>query len=96
MVTREEVKANEFKALECTLNKVFELRRSILLDGDTTEEEIDKFIVEKSKEFRAEWENVGEEEMFVISLRELLDTLGADGLANALKKESTEDDELSQ
>lgn len=96
MVTKEKVKASGFKALECTLNKVFELRRSILLDGDTTEEEIDKFIVEKSKEFQAEWDGVGKEEMFVRSLKEVLNTLGADGLANALKKESTEDDELSQ
>lgn len=96
MVTREELKANGFKALECTLNKVFELRRSILLDGDTTEEEIDKFIVEKSKEFQAEWDEVDKKEMFVRSLKDVLNTLGADGLANALKKEFTEDDEPSQ
>ena len=96
MVTREEVKASGFKALECTLNKVFELRRSILLDGDTTEEEIDKFIVEKSKEFQAEWDGVDKNEMFVREMKEVLNTLGADGLANALKKEFTEDDELSQ
>lgn len=96
MVTREEIKANGFKALECTLNKVFELRRSILLDGDTTEEEIDKFIVEKSKEFQAEWDGVDKNEMFVREMKEVLNTLGADGLANALKKEFTDDDELSQ
>lgn len=96
MVTREDVKATGFKALETTLNKVFELRRSILLDGDTTEEEIDKFIVEKSKEFQAKWDGVGKEEMFVRVMQEVLDTLGADGLAEALKKESADDDELSQ
>lgn len=96
MVTRETVKASGFKALERTLNKVFELRRSILLDGNTTEEEIDKFIVEKSKEFQAEWDKVDKKEMFVRSMKEVLDAIGADGLIEALKKESTEDDELSQ
>lgn len=94
MVTKEEVKANGFEALECSLDKVFKLRRSILLDGDTTEEEIDKFIVEKSKEFQAEWDGVGKEEMFVRAMKEVLDTIGADGLMNALKEESTDDDEL--
>ncbi len=96
MVTREDVKASGFEALESQLNKVFELRRSILLDGDTTEEEIDKFIVEKSKEFQAKWDGVDKEEMFARAMKEVLDTLGADGLANALKEEFTEDDELSQ
>lgn len=96
MVTREDVKAIGFKALETTLNKVFELRRSLLLDGDTTEEEIDKFIVDKSKEFQAKWSDVSKEEMFVREMKEVLDTLGEDGLAEALKEESTDDDELSQ
>ncbi len=96
MVTREDVKASGFKALETTLDKVFNLRRSILLDGDTTEEEIDKFIVEKSKESQAKWDGVGKEEMFVMSLKDVLDNLGADGLVNALKEEFTEDDELSK
>lgn len=83
----EGIKFLSLMLIDHIVDDLFKARRQGVLRDLYTEEEIDKYIVEKSRESQAKWDGTSKSEMLMIMLGEI---------AAKHKKESTEDDELSQ